>query len=224
MIRGLIIKKDEVEWIGLDCMFTSGITTYMQMDIKDNNLSVDLLKMGTEYDALFFRNSYTDKIENIKQKIATNNYSINNSSIQILNFLDKTKPYKLRYSFTTNPEIINDKIYISPLLQESIIDNPLKQKERKYPIDMIYPKKRVYNSTLTIPEGYVVEFLPEDVKIVNDLFELNYSIKSYSDKIQVIFDYYFKKPIYQPDDYSKVKYYFNEIVKKGNEKIVLRKQ
>ena len=82
---------------------------------------------------------------------------IEDSSIQIQNYLDRTKPYKLRYSFTTKPEIVNDKIYISPFLQESITDNPLKQKERIYPIDMVYPKKRVYNSTLSIPEGYEVD-------------------------------------------------------------------
>jgi hypothetical protein len=222
--KGLIIKKDKVDWIYLNSMFTSDITTFMQMDIKDNVITVDLVKMGTEYDALFFRNSYTDKIENVKQKISKNNYSINDSSIQIQNYSDKTKPYKLKYSFTTKPEIINDKIYISPFLQESITDNPLKQKERKYPIDMIYPKKRVYNSTISIPEGYEIDFMPENFQIKNDLFELNYTIEKFSDKLLVTFAYYFKKPIYQSEDYSKVKYYFNEIVKKGNEKVVLMKQ
>jgi hypothetical protein len=69
----------------------------------------------------------------------------------------------------------------------------------------------------------VADFIPEDFKINNDLFELNYSIKIYNDKFQVIFDYYFKKPVYQSDDYAKIKYYFDEIVKKGNEKIVLTK-
>ncbi len=222
--KGLIIRKDKVDWISLDCLFTSGITTFLQIEILNNNLAVDLLKMSTEYDALFFRNNYSDKIDNIKQIISSNNFSLNDSSIQVQNFLDKTKPYKLRYNFTTKPEVVNDKIYISPFLQESVTDNPLKQKDRQYPVDMIYPTKRTYNSSISIPEGYVIDFLPEDFKISNDLFELNYSIKPYSDKIQVIFDYYFKKPIYQSDDYTKIKYYFDEIVKKGNEKIVLKKQ
>jgi hypothetical protein len=108
-------------------MFPSGITTIMQMDITDNNATVDLLKMGTEYDALFFRNNYTDKIDHVKQMISANIYSLEDSSIQIQNYLDKTKPYKLRYNFTAKPEVVNDKIYIAPLLQESITDNPLKQ-------------------------------------------------------------------------------------------------
>jgi hypothetical protein len=222
--KGLIIQKDKIDWINLDCMFTSGITTFMQMDISQNGISVDLQKMGTEYDALFFRNNYTDKIDNVKLKISKNNYSLIDSTILIQNQLDKTKPYKLRYSFTTKPEVVNDKIYVSPFLQESISDNPLKQKERRYPVDMVYPQRRLYNSTLSIPEGYQVDFIPADLKINNELFELNYSSKTLSDKLQVSFDYYFKKPIYQSNDYSKIKYYFNEIVKKGNEKIVIIKE
>jgi len=223
--KGLVIKKDQVDWIGLDCMFASSITTYMQMDIKDKNLEVDILKMGTEYDALFFRNNYTNNTDNVKQRIAlNNNYSLNDSSIQIQNYLDRTKPYKLTYSFTTNPEVVNDKIYISPFLQETITDNPLKQKERRYPIDMIYPKKRIYSCTLSIPEGYQVDYKPEDLSIKNDLFDLLYTVISQNDKLQVSFSYYFKKSTYQSEDYAKVKYYFDEIVKKGNEKIVLTKQ
>jgi hypothetical protein len=172
---------------------------------------------------LYYRNYYADKIDRVEEGISTKQYSLLDSSIQIQNYSDRTKPYKLRYSFTTEPEVINDKIYISPFLQEIITDNPLKQKERRHPIDMIYPKKRVFKSTLSIPEGYRVDFIPEDSKIKNELFELNYTVKTLDGKLQVTFDYYFKKPIYQPDDYSKIKYYFKEIVKKGNEKIVLTK-
>lgn len=116
------------------------------------------------------------------------------------------------------------KIYVSPFLKESISDNPLKQKERRYPIDMIYPNKRVYNTTISFPEGYIVDFIPGDLNINNELFELKYSIISMSDKVNITFYYYFKKSKYLPNNYSLVKYYYNEIVKKSNEKIVLIKQ
>jgi hypothetical protein len=35
----------------------------------------------------------------------------------------------------------------------------------------------------------------------------------------VSYSYYFKLPVYKAVDYDKIKYYFNEIIKKGNEKI-----
>ncbi len=119
--------------------------------------------------------------------------------------------------------MVGNKIYISPFLNEIITDNPLTQKVRTYPIDMIYPEKRVYNSTIIIPGGYKIDFLPQEYKIKNDLFELNYIVISSEKEIKISFNYYFKNSIYSAKDYSKVKFYFMEIVKKGNEKVVLLK-
>lgn len=221
--RGLIIKKDKVDWVNLECLLTSVITTVTQIEFDENRVSVDLQKTGTEYDALSLRNNYSDKIEKVKKSLPTNIYSLKDSTINVQNYLDKTKPYTLNYSFTAKPEVVNNKIYMSPFMLESISDNPLKQRDRKYPIDMMYPKKRAYSSTLTLPKGYQLDFKPEDLSISNESFELNYSIQTIGDKLQVTFDYYFKKPIYQSADYSKVKFYFSEIVKKGNEKIVFVK-
>jgi hypothetical protein len=115
------------------------------------------------------------------------------------------------------------KLYITPFINESISDNPLKQKKRTYPIDMIYPQKKALNSVIFIPEGYKVDFLPQKLNIDNKLFKLNYFIVSDNEQIKISFEYYFKQSVYPVNNYSLIKYYFNEIVKKGNEKIVLSK-
>ena len=120
--------------------------------------------------------------------------------------------------------IINDKIYLSPFLGESLSENPLKQPTRTYPIDMVYPTKRSFKTSINIPEGYQVYFIPEEFKISNQSFDFNYSVKNEQTQLVVSFDYYFKKSVYPDTDYSKIKYYFKEIVKKGNEKIVLSKK
>jgi len=88
---------------------------------------------------------------------------------------------------------------------------------------MVYPKKRIYNSTINIPEGYKVDFISDDYKFNNDLIEFNYTTTIEDKKINIKFNYLFKKSIYSAKDYSKIKFYFKEIVKKGNEKIVLIK-
>jgi hypothetical protein len=129
----------------------------------------------------------------------------------------------LYYTQTGKAEVLNEKIYLAPFLNENNFDNPLKQNFRTYPVDMIYPKKRKFNSTITIPEGYKVDYLPNAMKINNQLFELNYLVNSNAGKLLISFDYYFKKAVYQPIDYERVKYFFDEVIKKGNEKIVLSK-
>jgi hypothetical protein len=86
---------------------------------------------------------------------------------------------------------------------------------------MTYPVKRSCTSVITIPEGYKVDFIPEDYMILNELFELNYKVNNDGKTISVTFNYYFKKPVYAAADYLKLKFYFEDIIKKGNEKVVL---
>jgi len=223
--KGLIIQNDKIEWIGLECLFPSEIKTDIQLEITNNaNIISSISKNAIEYDASYYRKNYADKIETIKKRLETTEYFIIDTTIVVQNQLNKEKPYILTYKQTSKPEIVNEKIYLSPFLDEIISDNPLKQKERTYPIDMTYPKKRIFNSTILIPEGMKVDFMPSVQKINNELFELAYSANVDENQITISFDYYFKKSVYSSNDYSKIKFYFNEIVKKGNEKIVFSKK
>jgi hypothetical protein len=102
-------------------------------------------------------------------------------------------------------------------------NNPLTQNNRTYPIDMTFPVRKTFSSRIILPQGYNVDFLPSEDKIKNELFELSYSALSDGKNINIIFTYTFKNSIYSPDNYSKIKYFMGEIVKKGNEKVVLVK-
>ncbi len=222
--RALIVKEGKVEWIEMGSKFVTSTTTFMQMNVSDSIISVDILKNATEYDALNFRKNYGDKTENIKIKLANSTYNLDEESIKIDNYADKTKPYRMRYRISFKPEQHNNKIYVSPFLQEIIKDNPLKQKERKYPIDMVYHERSSFRATLSLPKAYLVEHIPADLHINNELVEIKYSITKLSDDLQINFDYYFKQAIFEPQEYEKMKQCFEDIIKKGNEKIVLVKQ
>lgn len=223
--KGLVVDKDKALWVDLECQFPSEIRSNFQIEVVDNDLKNTTISIkASEYDALYYRNNYGANTETVMKRLENENYTISSSSISVQNQLDKEKPYILNYTQTSKPEVVNDKIYISPFLKESISDNPLKQNERTYPIDMTYPRKRVYTSTIIIPKGYKVDYTPEEQNYKNDLFELTYKTIEEEDKVTVSFNYMFHNSIYAPSDYAKIKAYFNEIVKKGNEKIVLAKK
>jgi hypothetical protein len=223
--RGLIVQKEKIEWVKLEGLFPSEIKTDLQIDLSNDVLvNSRISKSATEYDAFYFRNHYSDNIETIKESIETIDVDIIDSTVTVYNPFDKERPYVLTYQQTSKQEIVNDKIYLAPFLNEPITDNPLKQNERTYPIDMTYPKKRIFNSTIEVPEGYQIEYLPTNHKINNELFELAYSTSVVDNQIIISYVYYFKQSVYASTDFSKVKFYFNEIVKKGNERIVLAKK
>ena len=222
--KGLIINKEDVNWIGLECRIPSEIKTKLEINFSDNTLNAFITKSSTEYDAQYYRANYADDKEIIKERLISKNYHVNDSSISVENQHDKHKPYLLKYRITAKPELVHDKIYVAPFLNETLSDNPLKQKIRTYPVDMIYPQKRSFKSIILIPDGYQINFLPMEEVVNNQLFAMNYKITRNDSTVTILFDYYFKKSVYPPEVYSDIRYYFKEIIKKSNEKIVFSKK
>jgi len=221
--KGLLIQKDKVDWILLQCNFPSKIQSIIRITLSDSIQDSKISTSATEYDALTMRKDYGKKVVEIQKKLMDDGYTVSDSTITVENADNVLKPYLIKFKATSKTETINSKIYVSPFAKEALKDNPLKQNERTYPIDMIYPVKRLYFSEIEIPKGYKVDYIPVNEKISNNQFELEYSITCDYQKINVLLIYSFKFSIYPPEDYSKIKYYFSDIVKKGAEKIVLVK-
>ena len=222
--KGLIIQKDKVEWVGLQTTIPSKTQKTLRMNLTDSTNNVSVQISATEYSGLDYRNDFAANTRTIKKHLLDKGYIVNDSSIVVKNQTSIQDPYILKYIIEDHPEKVNDKIYVSPFLHEVMAENPLKQSVRTYPIDMIYPKRSAFYTEITVPEGYKVDFLPANDKIKNEMFELEYSTLVHDQKINVFLIYYFKIPVYDATEYSKIKYYFNEIVNKGSEKIVFVKK
>lgn len=218
---GLIIDREQENWVNLQFKSPSYLQTDLSIIIGESDINAKIQATATEYYASYFRSNYGKDIEKIVKNLKEDNENPIDSTIVVKNQDNIDLPYILKYDLSTAKELINDKIYISPFLNFPISNNPLNQKTRTYPIDMTYPTQKLYNSTIQIPKGFKVDYLPENVKIGNELFELEYTLTNTDNEIKVSFNYYFKNSVYEANDYDKIKFYFKEIIKKGNEKIVL---
>ena len=219
--KGLIVSAGEQAWVGLETKITSETNKRLEITFRnDKRYNASLILTAVEYDALYYRNNYTDNRETIKKKLESKDFTIADSSITVLNQLNKDRPYMLSYNLEGRSEIINNKIYLSPFLNETPDDNPFKQSTRLYPVDMTHPRKKSYISKIEIPEGYQIDYLPTDQNISTPLFDMNYAVTNDNERVLITFDYHFKQSIYSEKDYSKLKYYYSEVVKKGNEKLV----
>ncbi len=221
--RGLVVKGEEPQWVQLKSAVPSKFQTNILVEIKGDFVDANIVKSYTEYDALTMRSEIGEDTNKIKEGISEKGYTIDEASITVSNAGKITEPYVLKYNVKAPAEKINEKLYVSPFLREPIESNPLKQNTRTYPIDITYPIIRVFNAIVTIPEGYQADFIPQDTEIKNNLFELSYKVVKETNRINVIFQYYFKSSEYSADNYARIKSYFYEVVKKGNEKIVLIK-
>ncbi len=219
--KGMIVQKNKTEWVNLEVNFPSEIKTEISMKPENNELISAVSVTATEYDATAYRYELADKTKEIKADIETGGSTVIENSISVQNQNDRDKPYILKYKQKDKLDIINEKIYLSPFLNKTISENLLKQETRNYPVDFIYPKKRIFTTSIEIPKGYQVDYLPKASKFENDLFEMAYTASAGTHKIIISFSYYFKKAVYAPSDYAKIRLYLDDIVAKGNDKIVL---
>ncbi len=223
---GLIVQKDKIEWLDLDIYTISTTTFHINTKLlDDDSLNSTVTYISTEYDALNSKAYFGSDVENIKKRFNSSIYSVVDSTVQTKHINSRGRPFAASFEMKGKPEIINNKIYINPFLDMTLSQNPLKQESRLYPIDMIYPDTDKYLCKLTIPDGWKVEHLPANKKISDDLFDLEYTVDLFDDKnISITLNYTFKHGVYPAETYADLKAFFEEMITKGNEKIVLAKK
>lgn len=129
-----------------------------------------------------------------------------------------------KFSVETNKE---DILYINPMLQEAIKENPFKAAERKYPIEMPYTIDKTYIATIYIPEGYELDELPKSIKVrLNDQNEgfFEYLIERSGNIISMRSRVKLDRSYYIPGEYDILREFFNLVVKKQGEQVVLKKK
>ena len=227
---GRIIRKDGTSaQIDLSPNVLSKEYTNLMATISPSGeLSGMIKSQSSDYNAFIFRDgdgkltqdSYLEKLEKQLNNSEVEGYTIENKT-------DLSKPIIETFSFknTNSTETIGDKIYFSPLLFFGKTSNPFKQEKREYPIDFVYPHQEKYLNIINIPEGYQVETIPTPVNIVftDELLTYKYNITSNGKQIQVSSVLDIKTSILPSEDYEELKKFYEEMIKKQTEKVVLKK-
>ena len=77
---------------------------------------------------------------------------------------------------------------------------------------------------MKIPPDYKITRIPTNYNFENDLIKITYKSNESEDTIAIEGLVNFKKAVYAPQDYEKLKIYFNRIINKFNDKIILQKK
>ncbi|AXG73289.1 DUF3857 domain-containing protein [Flavobacterium arcticum] len=181
-----------------------------------------------DYNAYVFREAYLNVnqdnyLSGLEKKLG--NAIV--SDYKLTNDKEYDKPIIEGFSFQNNAgaDVIGDKIYLSPMLFYTMKENPFKQEKRAYPVDFIYPRQDRYNISITIPDGYEVESLPESATVAMDgnICTFRFNIAQRGNQIQMVINNDINVGRLNPEYYSDLKSFFNDVFVKQNEKIVLKK-
>ncbi|AWV98066.1 DUF3857 domain-containing protein [Arcticibacterium luteifluviistationis] len=121
--------------------------------------------------------------------------------------------------------IMEDMIYLNPMVFGQISENPFKSKTRDFPVDFAHLTTHNYSISLEIPEGFEAEEMPEPIhlKLPNNGGRFIYSCSISEGKVKVISNITLKKAVFPANDYVLLKEFYDRIVSKHAEQIVLSK-
>lgn len=230
--KGRLIKEDGTsEAVELIPEIISEDNYTLKAIIKPDLAKIEgmLAIKRTDYSAFNFREInankneglYIEGLENDLSKIEIKDYKIENKT------KDLTNPVFENFNFTSNNsfDTIQEKIYLNPILFFTDSKNPFVQEERVMPVYLGYPHRYVYNVTLDLPYGYVIESIPESIHFVTDnkgaLYTMNIIREENKIKIEVVKE--INKALFATEDYNMLKDFFQKVIDKQNEKIVLKK-
>jgi Transglutaminase-like superfamily. len=148
---------------------------------------------------------------------------ISNPDIEDLDSLETPVMVKYEFEYETNDE---DMIYLNPMFSEATRNNPFKSLDRKYPVEMYSAMDEIYTLNMELPAGYDVEELPKStlVKFNEDEGVFQYVIARTGNIIQFRSRIKLNKATFPPEEYATLRDFFDMIVKKQGEQIVLKKK
>lgn len=228
--EGRLIRKDGTsESVDLMPKKVSNDNVFINYSVDaQGKVAGNVRRQYTDYNAMFYRNeidevkedAYLEKLENDNNKIEVNDYTR-------INEKDLSLPTIEKFSFKGEnlTEIIGDKIYINPMLFFTKTQNSFKQETREYPVDFGYPFADKFNISISIPDGFAVETLPAPTILAmeDNLGSFKFNIVTSGNILQLAIVHQINEAIVSPEKYEMLKEYYQGMIAKETEKIVLKR-
>lgn len=224
----IINKKQSNKWVDLSNLFNSNKHITISADISgEGNIkgSCETEYRGQysfDYKSKFLnKNDSLDYVGNLEKS----------NDIKILSFsyegVDNYSPVCTeKFEFEKNTDINGDLIYINPMIFIDLEKNPFIQEYRALPVEMQYPQNVVMEVYLNIPEGYVIEEIPNPHVIQEEKLgaACSYSITSAGTGLNLKYKFSMKHMTIPETRYKKLRNFYEEAANINNQILVLRKK
>ncbi len=132
---------------------------------------------------------------------------------------------EFKMSTTALCNVAGDKIYLSPMLGLGLHENPFKNPERKFNVDLGPVGEAQYNLSFTIPAGYKVEDMPKPAKSFfgENALAYEYLTENNGTTIKINVKFKQKTDSVSVTEYPQLQQFFGDMTTKFEQQIVLTK-
>jgi hypothetical protein len=181
------------------------------------------------YEALDWREKYVKEAESVFH----DDLKKQAPEWQIQNIAIKNKAEDLKGTVTVSCDFeVEDEnaspgiFYFNPILMGKWTSNPLKSKERIYPVDLASGMSSSFIGNFKLPEGYALEEMPKaEVVVLPDKGgRFAYQVRQTGNVIQVNSLIIVNRTRFMPEEYEHLKEFFERIVQKHAQPLVIKKR
>ncbi|WP_345989590.1 DUF3857 domain-containing protein [Chryseobacterium sp. Chry.R1] len=224
---GILAPKEKVQELSMTNAQPS--FTYLTAEAKineDGSISGTYSDKDTGSYAMFAKESYDENMDKYKKQYKEN-FAIDFTDINSKVLENGDFESTMKFTSENLIDRIGKKMIINPMLFLNKNSNEFDQTdERKYPIDFISAYTRTKKIIFEIPEGYVIEEMPKNKKIITDDKEIEYSYvaEQKGNKLEVTSKTKVSSPDYPKDYYPAFKQIWGVASKSENQVISLIKK
>ncbi len=229
--QGRLISKNNTRWIDLQSSYKNAETIIGNLELNADGMAKgDIAISHLGYSNVRERRKFVKEgkekyIEEYKKKAT--NWQITKTELE--NTDDITSSFVRKHDLTVNDlaTVSGERIYFNPVLYNPQKENPFKNPERKFPVDFGTLIEETNIVSYTIPQGYIVEEMPKSAKVglPNDGGRFTYIVGiSEEGKITISSKISLKKTMYFAEEYELLRKFYDQIVQKHAEQIVLKKK
>jgi hypothetical protein len=226
--QGLVISKTKHGWVPLKPNAKARTVINSELVLHPTGELKGKVKYTHEgYAAREFRQDYFDKGEQeyVKGFLADKAWEVESSEFQ--NPTDIAQGVSQLHSLNINEHttVSGGMIYMNPFVVGQTKENVFKLETREYPVDFGKPIDKTYLCRLTLPEGYTVEELPKAkvIMLPNNAGRYTYNVSHTGNMVNIVSMLQINKSLFVMDEYPNLREFYNQIVAKQAEQIVLKK-
>ena len=228
--KGMMVGKAGYKWIDLYSELPSMQVTFLNFTINDEleftgnykqtQENFAALAKRKEIKSLTNPEAYTEEMEKSIEGLEVENLVIENLD-SIYKPLDINADVVLRDRITEG----GDLLYFNPVLFSRLEENPFKNESRDFPVDFNYPIEMKFSALIQLPEGYQVEEMPESMSISlrDNGGKFQYGLKLNGNQLVVSYTYEINQTIFPSINYLEIKKFFEMMVSKQAEQVVLKR-
>lgn len=228
--RGRLIDKQAGAWVDLIPSFGRREVSIMDMSFqKDNKLKgiIDITFGG--YTAADFRSMFNIKGKKdftIEYKKTVDDIEFDSLLVQNLDSLDKPLEFRIEASIKEAITEVGDLMYFNPMLSMGEDKNPFQSATRQFSVNLGVTQESIFIANFKIPDDYKVESMPlyQNILLPDGGGKFTYGVQVEGGIIKVNSKISLKKTVYPLGEYQPLREFYNRIITKHQEQIVLRKK